>query len=68
MDTISRLQLLQWHNQPTCDVVNYDRSSRVSDVTWDEASESLLPRSVPQLQPDLWCREEVGMRRTQINK
>ncbi len=49
-------------NQPTCDVVHYDSSSRVSDVTWDEATKSLLPRCVPQLQPDLWGRkgEEMG--------
>lgn len=60
----SRFQLLHWHNQPTCDIVNYDCSSRVSDVTWNEASKSLLPCSVPQLQPDLWSRE--GMRRKHI--
>lgn len=53
-NTLSRFQLLHWHNQPTCDIVNYDCSSRVSDVTWNEASKSLLPRCVPQLQPDLW--------------
>lgn len=41
----------------TCDVVNYNCSSRVSDVTGDEATKTLLPRRVPQLQPNLWCRE-----------
>lgn len=39
----------------TCDVVNYNCSSRVSDVTRDEATKTLLPCRVPQLQPDLWC-------------
>lgn len=41
----------------TCDVVNYNCSSRVSDVTRDEATKTLLPRRVPQLQPNLWCRK-----------
>lgn len=48
-------------NPPTCDVVHYDSSSRVSDVTWDEATKSLLPRRVPQLQSDLWGRKGKGM-------
>ena len=46
---------------PTCDVVHYDCSCRVSDVTWDEATKTLLPRCVPQLQPDLWCKSGKGM-------
>lgn len=62
---MSRLQLLHWHNRPTCDIVNYDCSSRVSDVAWNEASKSLLPRSVPQLQPDLLSREV--MRKQTLN-
>lgn len=48
-------------NPPTCDVIHYDSSSRVSDVTWDEAPKSFLPRRVPQLQPDLWGRQGKGM-------
>lgn len=41
----------------TCDIVNYNCSSWVSDVTRDEATKTLLSRRVPQLQPNLWCRE-----------
>lgn len=46
---------------PTCDVVHDDSSSRVSDVTRDEATKPLLPRRVPQLQSDLWGRKGKGM-------
>lgn len=67
-NTTSRFQLLQWHNGPTCDIVNYNCSSRVSDVTWNEASKSLLPCSVPQLQPDLWSREVMRKKQTQHSK
>lgn len=49
------------NNPLTCDVVHYDCSSRVSNVTWDEATKTLLPRRVPQLQPDLWGRKGKGM-------
>lgn len=38
---------------PTCDVVYYDSSGGVSDITGDEATETLLPCRIPQLQPDL---------------
>lgn len=48
-------------SQPTCDVIHYDSSGRVSDVTRDEATKSLLPCCVPQLQPDLWGRKGKGM-------
>lgn len=41
-------------NIPTCDIVNYYSSSRVTDVTGNEATETFLTRSIPQLQPDLW--------------
>lgn len=46
---------------PTCDVVHYNSSSRVSNVTRDEATKSLLPCRVPQLQPDLWGRKGKRM-------
>lgn len=46
---------------PTCDVIHYDSSSRVSDVTWDETTKSLLACCVPQLQPDLWGGKGKGM-------
>lgn len=49
-------------NPPTCDVVHYHSGGRVSDVTWDEATKSLLPCRVPQLQPDLFGRMGKGMR------
>ena len=45
---------------PTCDVIHYNSCSRVSDVTWDQATKSLLPCRVPQLQPDLWGKMEKG--------
>jgi len=32
---------------PVCDIIHYDRDARVSDVAWNQASESLLPGSVP---------------------
>ena len=48
-------------SQPTCDVIHYDSSGRISDVTRDEATKSLLPCCVPQLQPDLWGRKGKGM-------
>lgn len=53
---------------PTCDVIHYDRGGRVSDVAWDEATKPLLPRRVPQLQPDLWGRKGVGNKRREKTK
>lgn len=59
--TYLRGQESAWVSPPTCDVIHNDGCGRVSDVTWDEATETLLPCCVPQLQPDLWDREGERM-------
>jgi len=39
---------------PTGYIINHHRSSRIADVTGDEAAESFLAGRIPKLQPNLW--------------